>query len=350
LEEAGKQIYVMKLAGILFFGTIVDVEKQVRDTVDKSFQQRSPVRYLVLDLYNVDGVDFSASETFMKINRVLIVRDVQLVISGVSLESKAGKSLRNVGLFDEDDGIRYFQSLNVALEFCENQLLKPFYQHQNAETETESSPAFLGESAQHMRYFKRALEPFPDIPKAEDRGVASSPEAMFNSPRRHHLHQTAINTLSEQDPVPPSKWQDHAQPLKLILQAFSTVSDKPEEFWYQIKPYFARKEYTAGITLYDFGEDPDAFYLLETGTLKARYDFPQGKYSELIVAGTTCGELPFFSDTKRTSTTTADSDCVVWMLDAEKWHNMQKGQPDLAQELLKISLKLTTERMDAITK
>ena len=146
LAEAGRQIYVMKLAGTLFFGTIVDVEKQIRDTVDESFQQQKPIRYLVLDLYNVGGVDFSASETFMKINRVLNIRGVQLVICGVSLESKAGHSLRNVGLFNEDDGIQYFQSLNVGLEFCENQLLKPFYQQQSSETETESSPAFLGKS------------------------------------------------------------------------------------------------------------------------------------------------------------------------------------------------------------
>ena len=150
--------------------------------------------------------------------------------------------------------------------------------------------------------------------------------------------------------MPPSKWQDHAQPLKLILQAFSSVSEKPEDFWYRIKPYLKRKQYTAGTILYHSGDDPDAFYLLETGTLKAIYNFPQGKYSELIVAGTTCGELPFFSDTKRTSTTIADSDCVVWMLDEKNWQDMQAKQPDVAQEILKISLKLTTERMDAITK
>lgn len=157
LEEAGKQIYVMKLAGILFFGTIVDVEKQIRTVVDESFKEQKPIRYLVLDLYNVDGVDFSASETFMKINRVLSVRDVQLVICGVSLESKAGRSLRNVGLFDEDDGIHYFQSLNVALEFCENQLLKPFYQHQISETVNESSYAFLGKSAKSVVFIEKLL-------------------------------------------------------------------------------------------------------------------------------------------------------------------------------------------------
>ena len=172
----------------------------------------------------------------------------------------------------------------------------------------------------------------------------------MNSPRRCHLHQTAINTLRDESSKPPSRWQDHVQPLKLILQAFSTVSDKPEEFWYPIKSFFSKKEYAEGTILYRFGESPEAFYLIETGTLKATYDFPQGNYTELTVAGTTCGELPFFSDTLRTSTTTADSDCAVWVLDGPDWREMQRAQPGIAQELLKISLKLTTERMDAITK
>lgn len=173
---------------------------------------------------------------------------------------------------------------------------------------------------------------------------------MFSSPRRHHLHQTAVKTLSEDDHAPSARWQDHAQPLRLILQAFSTVSDKPEGFWQPVTSHFIREQFVAGTIIYESGDKSDAFYLLETGTLKASYDLPQGKYSELIVAGTTCGELPFFSSTKRTSTTTADSDCVVWMLSTQAWQDMQVKLPDVAQELLKISLKLTTERMDAITK
>lgn len=189
-----------------------------------------------------------------------------------------------------------------------------------------------------------------DVPKAEQTDPSTPSDIMYSSPRIHHLHQVAITTLSEQDPAPPSRWQSHSQPLQLILQTFSTVSDKPDEFWKQTVPFFTRKRYAAGTKLYETGEHPNGFYLLESGTLKARYEYPQGKYSELIVAGTTCGELPFFSDTKRTATTSADTDCVTWMLDAQAWNNLQARKPDVASELLKISLKLTTERMDAVTK
>lgn len=145
LEQAGRQIYVMKLAGFLFFGTIVDVEKHIRAIVDESFRQGEPIRYLVIDLLNVDGVDFSASETFARIHRLSSKRDIQLVICGVSrLDGKVGKSLRSTGLLDKDDGIQYFTCLNVALEFCENQLLRSLRRQQQCKAESESTPLFLG--------------------------------------------------------------------------------------------------------------------------------------------------------------------------------------------------------------
>jgi SulP family sulfate permease len=66
------------------------------------------------------------------------------------------------------------------------------------------------------------------------------------------------------------------------------------------------------------------------------------------VAGTTCGELPFFSETRRTATCVAERECVVWKLGAEAWGRLQREEPEVAKELLKISLKLTSERMSVM--
>lgn len=337
----------MKLAGYLFFGTIVGVEKQIRELLREESFRKQPIRFLVLDLYNVDGVDFSAGEAFKRTNRLLIQQGVQLVMCGLEMKSDVGKSLRNVGLFDDDDGVYYSRSLNSALEYCENELLKAFYHHRDLEVETESTPAFLGKPA--LKLLGESTNACTEVPKPEQASIPSS-ETIFNSPRRHHLHQVATATLSEQNPAPPQRWQDYHQPLQLILQTFSTVSNKHEDFWYKAASFFVRKEYAAGTVLYNPGDRPNGFYLLERGMLKAKYDFPQGKYSELIVAGTTCGELPFFSATERTSTTYAERNCVTWMLDDDQWRKMQDQHSDISQELLKITLKLTSERMDAITK
>lgn len=172
----------------------------------------------------------------------------------------------------------------------------------------------------------------------------------FSSPRRHELQRMATMTLDEQDHVPLRRWQEYRQPLQLILQTFSSVSNKPEEFWERLVPFLVRREYSAGTTLYQRGDRPNGFYLLEAGMLRAEYRLEQGTFSELILAGTTCGELPFFSGTNRTSTTIADTDCVTWVLDEENWKQLQKRDGDVTRELLQISLKLTSERMDAITK
>lgn len=160
----------------------------------------------------------------------------------------------------------------------------------------------------------------------------------------------ATMALDEQDHVPLRKWQKYQQPLQLILQTFSSVSDQPEDFWQRLVPFLVRKEYFAGTTLYKRGDRPNGFYLVEVGMLKAEYKLQQGTFSELILAGTTCGELPFFSGTNRTSTTTADTYCVTWMLNEENWEELKDKEGEVTWELLQISLKLTSERMDAVTK
>lgn len=146
LQEAGRQIHVMKLAGYLFFGTIVGVEKEIRKLLAESFQIQR-VRFLVLDLYNVHGVDFSAAEAFTRINRILNAKEVKMIVCGFSMEGEVGQSLCNVGLLNSVDAVQYFESLNSALEYCENYLLKAFYEHQrNALMQPDLGTEFLGKS------------------------------------------------------------------------------------------------------------------------------------------------------------------------------------------------------------
>jgi len=143
LQEAGQQIHVMKLAGYLFFGTIVGVEKQIGALLlDKS--QTLPIRFLVLDLHNVDGVDYSATEAFTRIKRLLSEDRVHLIICGITKDGNIGRSLQIAGLFDAVNGKPYFETLNSALEDCENKLLMTFYQQRDVLSKPESTPT-LGE-------------------------------------------------------------------------------------------------------------------------------------------------------------------------------------------------------------
>ncbi|KAI9839937.1 MAG: hypothetical protein M1819_000129 [Sarea resinae] len=328
LREVGQQIYIAKLASFLFFGTIVSVEKKIRALIDEETFKERPIRFLVFDLLQVRGIDFSAAEAFTRINRILQAKDIQMIMCGVSADSDIGKSLRNVGLWDQDNEVRVFEDLNSALEYCENQLLEAFYHRRDALAQREAPSSTL------------------DVPKPTTNPLSN--DLMFSSPRRNHLREAAATTLSESDAV-PHKWSSFKQPLPLILQVFHDLTTKNEDFWFKACQFFQRKEYSAGAVLFHCGDRPNGFYLLEEGTLRAEYDLPQGKYYESVMPGTTCGELPFFSETNRTATVSAETDCVAWLLEERAWEDLQQKHPTVAQELLRISLKLTSERMSAVT-
>ncbi|KAI1434583.1 sulfate transporter family-domain-containing protein [Xylaria sp. CBS 124048] len=333
LRQVGTQTYVIKLTGFLFFGTIVGVEEKIRELLsDKAFNEHS-ISFVILDLRHVTGIDFSAAEGFKTISRLLHSKGVSLLISGKDANSSVGLDLLTVGLGSDDIAVKFMPDLNSALESCENEQLKTLYASQEALREAEPSPP------QNI-----------DVPNRDS--VTESPDfdLLSHSPRKHHLHQAARNTLTHQEEIQQTtKWQSISEPLRLMLQVFHNVSRQNEDFWFRATSYFVRKEIPAGTVLYHRGERANGFYLLESGQLHAEYDTPQGYLSEPIVQGTTCGELPFFSETTRTATVSAVRDCVVWVMDTENWNRLQDEQKDVAQELLQLSLKLTAERMDVMT-
>lgn len=331
LHQVGQQIYIMKLTGYLFFGTVVSVEQRIRDLLDDDAFAKKPIKFLILDLWHVSGLDYSAGEAFNTISRLLDKKGVIFVLSGVTPEGQVGSNLRAVGLGCGDIEVMMLPDLNSALESCENELLKTLYARQ----EEYDSP-------------ERPSTGSLDVP-----GAGSSKSSPFdmpsNSPRQSRLAEAAHHALATVEVQRPSKWQSFKEPLRLMLQVFQSVSDKNEDFWFPAVSYFKRREYPAGTVLFRRGETADGFYLVERGIIRAEYDLPQGWLCESIVAGTTCGELPFFSETNRTATAVVEKDCVVWLMDREGWHKLQGDKADISQEFLRISLKLTSERMSSIT-
>lgn len=345
LHEAGQQTRIFKLAGFLFFGTIVSVENQIRALLDdKAFQER-PIRFLIIDFANINGIDFSAAEAFTRIKRVLGTRYVKLVMSGLNIDGENGKSLRNVGLFDEGE-VEIFKTLNEALEFCENNLLKAFYRRQEL-------------LQRHGLVQTAATLDIPQAPTSHRSEFASSfpTEPTFSSPRYRHLQRVASQTLTESNDsaTNPSqlhyRYSTYNQPLPLLLQLFEPLSAKDIDFWYPLKDYFLPRTYPPHTTLYHTGDPAAHFFLVESGFLRAEYDHPQGRYSEVIVAGRPCGEMPFFSRTERTAkVNTEEKEVKVWMMGWERWQGLRKEWPDVAMEMLEVVVKLNKERMDAVTR
>ena len=118
IREVSKQTTVMRLQGFLFFGTITHVEETMRTLVDGAEWNANPARFLVLDLSLVAGVDMSAAEAFVRVQRFLAAKQVILVFCGFDAEAPIGRALRSVDLL-ETDGVELFSTFNDALE-CES--------------------------------------------------------------------------------------------------------------------------------------------------------------------------------------------------------------------------------------
>jgi sulfate permease, SulP family len=87
----------------------------MRTVVESSAWQTSPIRFFILDLSLVAGVDMSAAEAFVRIQRLLSSKGVTLVFCGFSDVSPIGRALRSVDLL-EMDGVELFADFNDALE------------------------------------------------------------------------------------------------------------------------------------------------------------------------------------------------------------------------------------------
>ena len=120
------------------------MENRIKTLLGNELPSTPPIQFLVLDVSSVDGVDFSAAEAFTRINRILSTQGIRMIICGFTSTSEIGKSLHNVGLLDGSDNVEYFEGLNSALEFCENELLKALYQRSDALDERRADSKFLG--------------------------------------------------------------------------------------------------------------------------------------------------------------------------------------------------------------
>ena len=107
----------MSSVGFLFFGTITHVEETIRSVIEAPSWHQHPVKFLVVDLSLVGGIDMSSAEAFVRIHRLLSARCVTLVFCGFEVDSAIGKALSSVEVLGQP-GVELFSTFNDAME-CE---------------------------------------------------------------------------------------------------------------------------------------------------------------------------------------------------------------------------------------
>ncbi len=123
LRLRGRQFWVLRLRGYLFFGSIVGLVNDIQTRIKESYARVvQPLRVLVLDFRYVNGMDSSAALSLVKLRQIIAERKMQLVFT--ALQPDMERILRREGCIREDKVALVFEDLDIALEWCEEAALE----------------------------------------------------------------------------------------------------------------------------------------------------------------------------------------------------------------------------------
>ncbi|KAF8597296.1 hypothetical protein BDV93DRAFT_596956 [Ceratobasidium sp. AG-I] len=321
-EVACQQTAILRLQGMIFFGSVTYVESTIRQLIDIANWNKRPIRFLIVDMALVGGLDMSSAEAFVRVQRLLAVKRVTLIVCGVSAESSVGKALQQVDVWaDRGTGVEVFGTLNEAMEWSENAYLRAWF------------------SAQIMR-------------KEEPHGLGmanrtpKSPLALggsyMNSPRRSHIVKAGERLMVGAESPP-------REPTFCLIKTFSSHTDDTELMG-KLAEYFTRVELQAGEVVWRQGDPADGLYVIESGVLQANYNFAahSAPVQESMTAGTLAGELSALSGTPRNATVVAERASVAWKLSAEAFERLEREQPTVAKAFVTLVLKTAKTDYDVL--
>ncbi|MGE4553219.1 MAG: cyclic nucleotide-binding domain-containing protein [Desulfovibrionaceae bacterium] len=121
LKQHGDQIFIIRLQGFAFLGTLNDVLDMLRERLDDA--SRPPLRYAIVDFGFVTGLGSQVALGFAQLLTFGRRRGFVLVCTAVPFELE--ESLERNGLVEADnpEAIQLFVNLDYAMEWCENGIL-----------------------------------------------------------------------------------------------------------------------------------------------------------------------------------------------------------------------------------
>ncbi|CAE6475487.1 unnamed protein product [Rhizoctonia solani] len=340
IREVAGQTAILRLQGMIFFGSVTYVESTIRQLIDIANWHKRPIRFLVVDLALVGGLDMSSAEAFVRVQRLLAVKHVTLILCGVQANSSVGKALQQVDLWaDRGTGVEVFGTLNEAMEWTENVYLTAWFNSLKwRKEETQSEPG--------ARPVER--EPGQKLPFA----LGAS---YINSPRRSHLVKAGERLMAGADdgngtpPAPEDAPQALREPTLCLLKTFSSHTNDTE-LMNKLAAYFSRVELQAGDVLWKQGDQPDGLYVIESGVLQANYDFAahSAPVQESMTAGTLAGELSALAGSPRNATVVAERASVVWKLSTRDFERLEREQSEVAKAFVRLVLKAAKTDYDVL--
>jgi SulP family sulfate permease len=116
LEALADRVQILRLRGFAFFGTASRILERIHART-----ATGPLRYLVIDLERVTGIDASAVLVLRKIAQLAEADGFELVFAGAP--EPVARQLRRGGVAEQEGVVRFEPDLDHALERCEDALL-----------------------------------------------------------------------------------------------------------------------------------------------------------------------------------------------------------------------------------
>ena len=118
LQDNGNYVYIIQLQGWLFFGNSHQLFNHVRDRLNQL--ELEPIQYLIIDFRLVNGLDSSATFSFIKLKQLAKKHHFQLVFA--HLQPQTLMKLEKKGCL-EDKETQIFAEVNQGIAWCEEKVL-----------------------------------------------------------------------------------------------------------------------------------------------------------------------------------------------------------------------------------
>jgi SulP family sulfate permease len=120
LDHYAHQSLILQLQGFIFFGTANSLYETIRNYVDSA---ETPLRFVMLDLGLIRGIDSSAVKSFEKIVQLLNKNDIHLFLANLA---DGTKDQLHAGGFSSDahERLYFFSDLDKCMECCEDKIVE----------------------------------------------------------------------------------------------------------------------------------------------------------------------------------------------------------------------------------
>jgi SulP family sulfate permease len=148
-------------------------------------------------------------------------------------------------------------------------------------------------------------------------------------------------TCSPSDLFTQTKLPPTVEPFATFTKTFSAYEDLDFDTFQPLLSQFVRVSAPKGHVLWKQGDESDGLYLIESGVLRASYQFADyaPPAEESMVPGALAGELTALSGLPRNATVVVEKPCVAWKLTVQSLWQLERENPTLAGRFIRLVLK-----------